>query len=80
MAEAYDLSCWPSNLAHESKLSRSLESHHGLVPRLSHHEWKKHRPSGSKTDISKSKNHFFAITMCNVFLATAMFLPDDGIT
>ena len=40
MAEAYSLSVWPSSLALESKLSRNLESHTGLVPRLSHHEWK----------------------------------------
>ena len=41
MAEAYSLSVCPSSLALESKLSRNLESHTGLVPRLSHHEWKK---------------------------------------
>ena len=37
MAEAYSLSVWPSSFALESKLSRNLESHTGLVPRLSHH-------------------------------------------
>ena len=37
MAEAYSLSVWPSSLALESELSRNLESHTGLVPRLSHH-------------------------------------------
>ena len=41
MAEAYSLSVCPSSLALESKLSRNLESHTGLVPRLSHHEWQK---------------------------------------
>ena len=37
MAEAYSLSVWPSSFALESKLSRNLESHTGLVPRLRHH-------------------------------------------
>ena len=37
MAEAYSLSVWPSCFALESKLSRNLESHPSLVPRLSHH-------------------------------------------
>ena len=37
MTEAYSLSVWPSSFALESKLSRNLESHTGLVPRLSHH-------------------------------------------
>ena len=48
MAEAYSLSVWPSSLALESELSRNLESHTGLVPRLSHHEWKnlKNNPFG----------------------------------
>ena len=55
MAEAFGLSVWPSNLALESKLSRSLESHPGLVPRLSHHEWKNHRASRSKTVIGNAQ-------------------------
>ena len=49
MAEAYSLSVWPSSLALESELSRNLESHPGLVPRLSHHEWK---------NPASLKNHF----------------------
>jgi len=36
MAELYELSCCPSSHAPESKLSRRLEVHHGLVPKLSH--------------------------------------------
>ena len=40
MAETFGLSCWPSTLALESKLSHNLESHPGLVPRLSHHRGK----------------------------------------
>ena len=59
MAEAYNLSACPSSLALESKLSRNLESHTGLVPRLSHHEWK------------NPKNNLFRINVLyieNVFL------------
>jgi len=40
MAETCGLSCWPSSLAPESKLSHNLEFHPGLVPRLSHHRGK----------------------------------------
>ena len=39
-AETCGLSCWPSSLAPESKLSHNLEFHPDLVPRLSHHRGK----------------------------------------
>ncbi|MBR4739039.1 MAG: hypothetical protein IK058_03445 [Bacteroidales bacterium] len=57
MAEACGLSVWPSSFALESKLSRNLESHPGLVPRLSHHGGKNHRPAGSKTKIDYAQCH-----------------------
>ena len=46
MAELYELSCCPSGLASESKLSRRPKEHHGFVPNLSHHSGKniKNRP------------------------------------
>ena len=40
MAELYELSCCPSGLASESKLSRRPKEHHGFVPNLSHHSGK----------------------------------------
>ena len=50
-AETCGLSCWPSSLAPESKLSHNLEFHPDLVPRLSHHR-------GKNTGFSSLKNHF----------------------
>ena len=54
-AEACGPTSRPSAPAPESKLSRRPEAQYGLVPRLSHHEWKNHRPSDSKTDISHAQ-------------------------
>ena len=48
-AETCGLSCWPSSLAPESKLSHNLEFHPDLVPRLSHHR-------GKNTGFSSLKN------------------------
>ena len=58
MAEAYSLSCWSSVLVPEHKCSHGTQAHPSLVPRLRHHEWKNHRPSDSKTDISHAQLFF----------------------
>ena len=39
-AEAFGLTSCSSSLVPESKLSHRSEAQYGLVPRLSHHEWK----------------------------------------
>ena len=36
----FDLTCCPSPFVPESELSHNVEAHHGLVPKLGHHEWK----------------------------------------
>ena len=36
----FDLTCCPSAFVPESELSHNVEAHHGLVPKLVHHEWK----------------------------------------
>ena len=56
MATAYGLTCCPSSLALESKLSRNLEAQYGLVPKPSHHGGKNHRPAGLKTKSVYSQN------------------------
>ena len=40
MTTVFDLTCCPSAFVPESELSHNVEAHHGLVPKLGHHEWK----------------------------------------
>ena len=40
MTPVFDLTCCPSPFVPESELSHNVEAHHGLVPKLGHHEWK----------------------------------------
>jgi hypothetical protein len=40
MTTVFDLTCCPSPFVPESELSHNVEAHHGLVPKLGHHEWK----------------------------------------
>ena len=40
MTPVFDLTCCPSAFVPESELSHNVEAHHGLVPKLGHHEWK----------------------------------------
>lgn len=40
MTPVFDLTCCPSPFMPESELSHNVEAHHGLVPKLGHHEWK----------------------------------------
>ena len=40
MTPVFDLTCCPSPFVPESELSNNVEAHHGLVPKLGHHEWK----------------------------------------
>ena len=40
MTTVFDLTCCPSAFVPESELSHNMEAHHGLVPKLGHHEWK----------------------------------------
>ena len=37
MAEPFELSYWPATDAPESKLSHTATTHHGFVPKISHH-------------------------------------------
>lgn len=39
MTPVFDLTCCPSPFVPESELSHNVEAHHGLVPKLGHHEW-----------------------------------------
>ena len=43
MAAAFGLTCCSSTLVPEGKPSHRLQEHPGLVPKLSHREWQKHR-------------------------------------
>jgi hypothetical protein len=49
MTTVFDLTCCPSAFVPESELSHNVEAHHGLVPKLGHHEWK---------NPASLKNHF----------------------
>ena len=49
MTPVFDLTCCPSPFVPESELSHNVEAHHGLVPKLGHHEWK---------NPASLKNHF----------------------
>ena len=49
MTTVFDLTCCPSPFVPESELSHNVEAHHGLVPKLGHHEWK---------NPASLKNHF----------------------
>jgi hypothetical protein len=71
MAEAYSLSACPSSLALESKLSRKLESHTGLVPRLSHHEWKNLKNSLFRMNVLYIENVFYCFSSDDVFSCEA---------
>ena len=55
MAEAFGSTSCTSGLVPERKRSHSSEVQYGFVPKLSHHDWKNHRPSDSKTDISNAQ-------------------------
>ena len=67
MAEAYSLSACPSSLALESKLSRKLESHTGLVPRLSHHEWQKPTKQSIPYECTVYRKCFYCFSSDDVF-------------
>ena len=57
MASASGLTSCSFRLVLESKLSHSLEVQYGLVPKLSHHGGKNHRPAGSKTKSDSSREY-----------------------
>ena len=61
MAEAYGLTCCPSPLVPESTLSHIAEAHHSLVPKLSHHRGKNHRPSDLKTFYNSAQQIGFSL-------------------
>ena len=52
MAEACGLLCCPCTFVPESELSHTVQAHHSLVPKLSHHEWKNLGFSSLKNMIS----------------------------
>ena len=57
MAEALGLSCCPSALVPESKLSHRSEAHHGFILKLSHPIGKYHRfAKKPRLSDSKTKN------------------------
>ena len=57
MAEAFGLSCCPSALVPESKLSHRSEEHHGFILKLSHPIGKNHRfAKKPRLSDSKTKN------------------------
>ena len=71
MAEAYSLSVWPSSFALESKFSRNQESHTGLVPRLSHHEWKNRKNNPFRPYVMYIENGFYCFSSDDVFSCAA---------
>ena len=71
MAEAYSLSVWTSSLALESKLSRNLESHTVLVPRLSHYEWKNLKNNLFRMNVLYIENGFYCFSSEDVFSCRA---------
>ena len=69
MAEAYSLSVCPSSLALESKLSRNLESHTVLVPRLSHYEWKNLKNNLFRMNVLYIENVFIVFPLMMFLVA-----------
>ncbi len=54
MAEAFDLTCCSSSFVPKSMLLHKPKAHHSLVPKLSHHEWRKQSPFGLKNQVCSS--------------------------
>ena len=79
MAAASGLTCRLCTLVPESTLSHRLQAHHGLVPKLSHHKWQKHRPSDSKTHTAQ-ENMFFSVAQRNdVFASEGVFMLQSNL-
>ena len=81
MSEAFGLTCWPSALVPESKLSHRSEAHHCCIMKLSHHEWKKTASlkkhlSRCQTGISGCAAGFLVFASADVFSCEAT--GDDG--
>ena len=61
MTTVFDLTSCPSAFVPESELSHNVEAHHGLVPKLGHHEWKnlKNNPFGNVCIVQRKRFYWF---------------------
>lgn len=71
MAAAFGLLCCPCTLVPESELSHIVHTHHSLIPKLSHHEWKNLGFSSLKKSTMRS---CFVVSVANGVFPLMMFL------
>ena len=75
MAEGYGPSSCSSSLALKSTLLRSLEVQYGLVPKLSNHGGKNHRPGGLKDVVSSSRENMAQPKICLICDICGLTIP-----